>query len=248
MIAKWVLNSLTVDGKRELMLDEDSFTFLYAGSSRKERDGPSMLKIIFDRVNPNTTVGVMKHKKFLQTAHVGDHDACVTKLLDNMALNYKKILERKRTHNDYLMHLFDALETVRNTKFHLFIENERRAFETNRCSKNYGPKDLIRAAREVYNNLIDQDMYDSSKETKKRTKKEGEKPEASRLLAFLTTAIQGTKKKGGQWSEIEDWRFEKTQDTISKNGKTWWWCDKHKGRNQEVTGMYVRHPQEDHDE
>ena len=165
MIAKWVFNSLTVDGKRELMLEEEGFTFTYSGSSRKERDGPTMLKIIFDKVNPNTTVGVMKHKKYLQNTHIKDHEGCVTKLLDNMAFHYKKSLERKQSHDDYLMHLFDALETVENTKFRSFIENERRAYETNRCGSNYGPKDLIRATREVYNNLVDQEAYCHSART-----------------------------------------------------------------------------------
>ena len=51
-----------------------------------------MLKIIFDKVNPNTFICVMKHKKFFQSTNVGDHNGCVAKLLDNMGVNYKEIL------------------------------------------------------------------------------------------------------------------------------------------------------------
>ena len=74
MIAWWVLNSLIIDRKRELMLEEESFTFTYPDSKQKEQDGQSMLKIIFDKVNPNTTVGVIKYNKFPQNAHVGNHE------------------------------------------------------------------------------------------------------------------------------------------------------------------------------
>ena len=101
-----------------------------------------------------------------------------------MALNYKKILERKQTYDDYFMHFFDALETVKNTKVNSFIENERRAYETNRCASNYVPKDLMRAVREVYNNLVDQGAYDQTKEGK-RTQMTKDKPESSKLLVVV---------------------------------------------------------------
>ena len=31
------------------------------------------------------------------------------------------------------------------------------------------------------------------------------------------------------------------------NKKTWWWCPKHKDKEGNMVGMYVRHKPEDHD-
>ena len=70
------------------------------------------MKVIFDKANPNTTVGVMKFKNIFQMAHVDKYNGYVTKLLDTIYFDCKKITKRKQIHNDYLMHLFDMLEIV----------------------------------------------------------------------------------------------------------------------------------------
>ena len=72
-----------------------------------------MLKIIFSKVNPNT----IKFKKMLQMANADKHNGCMAKLLDNVAVDYLKIIKRKQAYNNYLMHLFDVLETVKKSKF-----------------------------------------------------------------------------------------------------------------------------------
>ena len=129
MIGRWVINSLTPNTKRELFLEEGLFTFNHNSGDEngsKERVGPMMLKLIFDKINPDTCVGVEKFKRWIQSAHIADYEGDVIKLLNGMASDYKNIIQRKSTHSDYLMHLFDALQTVPHKDFADFVKIERR--------------------------------------------------------------------------------------------------------------------------
>lgn len=60
MVGRWVLNSLTPNSKRELFLEEGLYMFVHNSGDEegsKERDGPVMLKLIFNKINPDTCVG-----------------------------------------------------------------------------------------------------------------------------------------------------------------------------------------------
>ena len=165
-----------------------------------------MLKIIFSKVNPNT----IKFKKMLQMANADKHNGCMAKLLDNVAVDYLKIIKRKQAYNNYLMHLFDVLETVKKSKFNAFIDNEYQAFETNRYNLNYGPEDLIWAIEKVYNNLFDQGVDDCSKGKKqaKRDIQNKNQPSYWRSGPYAGKGMRGSLVNG-----------QKSKDIVSRNRK-----------------------------
>ena len=179
-------------------------------------------------------------------------------MLSGMAGNYKNNFQRKSTHDDYLMHMFDALQTVEHTDFADFVRTERRNFETKRLKQNYGPRDLTKAVREVYNTMVDRGDYIPEEHCKgkgKRATGSDKKTEPSKLLALMTNLM--SMQKGGSSDNnndnrgrdvaLESFRYDKKGETAMFNNKTWWWCPKHKNSNGEMTGMYVRHRLSDHD-
>ena len=58
MIASWVCNSLSETANNTLDLEKEFFQFRYDSSKQIEEDGTMMMKLILDRVNPSTRVGV----------------------------------------------------------------------------------------------------------------------------------------------------------------------------------------------
>ena len=52
----------------------------------------------------------------------------------------------------------------------------------------------------------------------------------------------GRNKANNDAFKIEDWRFVKDGETVTRDGKNWWWCEQHNNGK----GMYVRHPPNEH--
>ena len=46
---------------------------------------------------------------------------------------------------------------------------------------------------------------------------------------------------------IAEWRMNKTEEKIEKDGKIWYWCPKHVVKDK-YDGLYVTHKPEDHEE
>ena len=187
-----------------------------------------------------------------------------------MEEDYQAILAADETHDDYLLHMFNALETSKNAKFLTWIGNQRTTWETG--EKTFTPDLLAAAATKIYVNM---------KELKTWKQKE---PEYSQIVA-LTTKLAAVEEKlanatalvtnllnapangkggnGGKngksgsekdsnnqnknW-EIADWRKKKGPDHKTVDGKDWWWCPNHKGKDgKEYDGLYVTHkPDECH--
>ena len=58
MMAGFIRNSLTIEAKRKVDQSRKNFQFKHENTGIIEEDGPIMLKIIYDRINPSTCVGV----------------------------------------------------------------------------------------------------------------------------------------------------------------------------------------------
>ena len=51
----------------------------------------------------------------------------------------------------------------------------------------------------------------------------------------------------GSQPEIEAWRMKKGQDSVTRDGKTWYWCPNHKFPGK-FDGLYVTHHPSKHSE
>jgi len=51
----------------------------------------------------------------------------------------------------------------------------------------------------------------------------------------------------GDFLSIQAWRMTKTEDSLERDGKQWYWCPHHKMEGS-YDGLYVTHKPEEHDE
>ena len=221
-------------------------------------------------INPSTVVGVSTYKMTIQNATLNKYNHNLIDFLAKMEEDYQAILAAVETHDNYLLHMFNALETSKNTKFLTWIGNQRTDWETG--EKTFTPDSLSDAATKIFVNM---------KETKTWKQKE---PEDSQIVALTTKLAAGEEKlanstalvtdfsnapangkgriggKGGKTGsdkdnnnqnknhEIAYWRKKKGPDHKTVDGKDWWWCPNHKGKDgKEYDGLYITHkPDECH--
>ena len=58
MMGKFIRNSLKKSARKVIDLSKIKFQFKHTSNGRIEEDGPIMLKVIYNRINPSTRVGV----------------------------------------------------------------------------------------------------------------------------------------------------------------------------------------------
>ena len=78
-----------------MRLDIDISKFMYDYSNgTSEEDSPTMLKLIFDRVNPSTRIGVKNLETKLKQTSRNEFNGNVIDMLDKIQRLYGEILEK----------------------------------------------------------------------------------------------------------------------------------------------------------
>ena len=115
------------------------------------------------------------------------------------------------------------------------------------------PSELLTYAEAIYNNLVTSEQwnYNTSKDNSILA---ALKTELKILkTAILQSSISGNSSSNTSSSRnvphIAEWCYSKLtgQDSVQRDGKNFHWCPKHKGKNGDLTGLYVTHKAEDHD-
>ena len=182
------------------------------------------------------------------------------KLTDYMSSKNREIEEKGQTHQDYQLDLFNALQTVPNPDFAAFICDERQAWEIEGEKK---PDQIIAEALTIYNDAVSADRWDNKdpKDAKilALTTQVETLVEAQKLYSAMVTSKDGANpnsnagKSGGSrtntgdFLSIKSWRMKKTEDSVKREGRTWYWCPHHKVEGS-YDGLYVTHKPEEHDE
>jgi hypothetical protein len=231
-------------------LQNDSLDYTWTGTYGVEHDGPTMLWHLLRRCNPSTRVGVSSLKTMLRDTRSPQFKHDVVKMTDFMQKQYKKILEKGFKHDDYLLDLYTALQSVPNEAFHKWVVDDKQSWELG------DPKtasELIASAVTLYNNAVHNKTWNKPD------------PKDAKLIALTTQLEKLLKSSGNQTAlatdgssssskpaskprnVIDEWRKKKGAATVTKNGQTWYWCPKHKVDGQ-YDGLYVTHSPADHDE
>lgn len=171
-----------------------------------------------------------------------------------MHQNYTQIYKDSGSHEDYTLHLFNALETCNNTEFLSFLCDERNKWETSTTQESDAQtaSNLWAIVLQKYNNIS----------LAKRWKKT-EDPSAKVISALMTKVALLESKISSNSSNLQanatgatttkpkllipKWRTVKKGDKVDKEGKTWWWCPHHKKEGL-FDGLYMPHKPSEHDE
>ena len=252
MIAKRIEASLDKASLQSLMLEKTAFTWTEANGTI-HFDGPTMLYLILSKVNPSVRVGISTLKTNLSNATLPHFKHNIASLLDGMHKNYTQIYKDGGTHEDYTLHLFNALETSNNSEFLSFLGDERNKWETSTTIQTDAQtaSNLRTIVLQKYNNML----------LAKRWKKT-EDPAAKIISALMTkvASLEGkvtsstsnhhanaTDSKPKPKLHIPEWRTIKKGDKVDKEGKTCWWCPHHKKEGL-FDGLYMPHKPSEHDE
>ena len=273
MMAKWLRKSLLKSDQRLLDLSKKSFQYTHSVKKTIEEDGPLMLKIIYDRINPSTRVGVRNLISKLFKYNLADFNQDVPKMSDSFEETYNQILDKKEASVSPESAYFDALLTCTNEDFLAGIKLELTKWES---GSKITFSDLKSDAITKYNNISERLKKDSktfagkilqsSKVTSLApdsdkakiialsTQLEHAKQQLASAYATSTSGSSASNRNSfspsgtsGRKPNIDAWRMKKTLgDKVQRDGKWYYWCEHHKYPGF-YDGLYVTHPPEKHD-
>ena len=117
MMVSWIWASLKKTDQKLLDLKKRLFQYKHSVKKTIEEDGPLMLKLIYDRINPSTRVGVRNLISKLFKFDLKDYNHDVPKMANNFKATYNLILEREDETIKLEAPFFDALLASINKDF-----------------------------------------------------------------------------------------------------------------------------------
>ena len=248
MISKCLLKYIDPASKKSLETKKKQYEWLDQASGRVELDGPTMLKIILDKINPSTQVGVMDLKLQLRKCKLSDFGNDVDVMTTHMVGLRDEIVQDGHSHPDMEMDVLASLLTSTNKEFKMFVEQIKGNWEV---GKDYSYDTIIDEVVTKFNNLKKGNVWGQVDPLEQKiialTTMVTNIGSTSHALTTGTNSTDSNKNPRGKGkANIEPWRFIKTADKVVKDGKEWWFCMEHKG--PDYNGMYVRHPPEKHAE
>ena len=247
MIGLRILGSIDSESMISLELHQKKYIWTTTAGDQFY-DGPTMLQICIEKVNPSTRVGISSLKQKLRKCTASAHDYNVRILTDKMKLLHSEILEKGSSHEDYVLDMFNALLTTRNTVFTQYIQREKDAWDT---GKDIDADTLINNAVIKFDNMTATDTWSVAESgDAKIAALTTELKDLREKFALVTKNSVNNSNSSGQDKSfnsngpIASWRFNKTLgESVERDGKKWHWCP-HQHNNGK--GMYVTHKPEDH--
>ena len=211
-------------------------------------DSPSLLKAILDKLMPGTVCQIdalrQKAKEIKLSAYENDVNNMITELVSIKG----QVDDLGGTFDDYLSVCFTALLSGPNKIFNNLISAKQSEYYMGTLTD---PSSLLGFAEAKYNNLVTsgQWMKDKAETKEDNAVIAALKTELRVLKTAILTAANVPSAARSNTTQIADWRFTKQADkeTVERDGKLFHWCPNHKGKNGEMTGLYVTHKAEDHE-
>ena len=253
---------LKENGSEKLELKRDQYTWTDSAGD-KVNDGPTMLKLIVDMVNPLTRVGIDNLMKKIEGSTLAKYNNDVDDMLESMQTTYDKIINDGYTYPHYIRYLFAALLSGANVEFTRTIQRLKDSWDT---GEDITPEKLVDTATSKFNNMMEDKtwMKKDPKDAKIAAlttlveQLVNNKPEGKAAYATganLSTSKGETSKSDKLKDEtipgcgqLKMWRSKKGANKITREGRTWYWCPHHKHPRGTFDGLYMTHKPEHHDE
>jgi len=166
MIADRLLGTISTSTRKTLFTKKNHFTWLDNDNTGNNiYDGPSILFLLMESVNPNTRVGVSDLKAKIRTTRMEAFEHNVSDMLDEIESSYNQITELGYKHDDIVMDTFDSILSSKNQIFRDLIQRTKDDWE---MGKDMELSELAATAMTKYNNMIRQKIY--RRRTRKKQK------------------------------------------------------------------------------
>ena len=129
ILAKIIEDSLDEVSLKTLILKKYDFAWKNTASRYIDHDGPTMLQILIEEINPTTCARVPDFKKSIQNCKLSIFGNNGEDMIDNMDYNYQEIVTHNHTHYNYTMYLFNALLTSKNEVFRSMVQCKKDDWE-----------------------------------------------------------------------------------------------------------------------
>ena len=153
ILVKTIENMLSVDGMDDLLVDKNLFTYVNA-DGQVGRHGGTMLYLVYERLDPTTTVGMDVHLKKLEKYKMGDHNNDVASMLRFMEEHCQILRHNGKELSNYRRLLLDALLTGPNATFNAFIQRMVDDVESGtESNRRIQPHVVVAVTRAKFNNM-----------------------------------------------------------------------------------------------
>lgn len=92
-------------------------------------DGPTLLKLIFLEVNPETKISLQSHKVIISKANLSGYGNDVNVMLNVQEKTFNTITDNNGSHDDFMIHLFNSLLSSKNKSFCDYIQGFKNRWE-----------------------------------------------------------------------------------------------------------------------
>jgi hypothetical protein len=217
------------------------------------RDGPTMLFVLLEAINPSTKVRTLALQSKIDTARVTDHGGDITNLLTYME-SIRILSERKGAKiTNYELRLFEALldeKSIVNEEFRGMLQRKRDDWEQ---GHDITAADIIRTATTKYNNLVARKLPNGKNAWSASQAKSDKLMALTTQLTQLKQQLEDKKSGGGESgrgrgsnygngkgrSMVDEWRMKHDGDTKTVDGVEYVWCKKHI-REGVYDGLYMK--------
>ena len=260
----WISNALTNRAiqkfecsKSEWTVEQDSETYIH---------GPLLFWYIVDAVKPNNDTLVQQSKDKLSSLNVKDFEQSAKDMLtefENICTEIEVRLKGTVTEDEKISALWKCLETMKDEHFSRVVSDEKRAYRRELAANRMKHDALIELFKREQTDL----------EADGKWNRPNQKSQIMALTSMLQSVVQqvnnvassGYNGKGNSDKEknldgkaksdsnkskyvVPDWKYQRKDDetTCNRDGKDFWWCDKHTNPATGAKGMWARHKPEDH--
>ena len=245
MIGLRIWNGLTQVAQTSLSAHKNKFLWRHS-SGWELYDGPTMLQILVEQVNPTHMVGISTLKEKIRAVALPQFNHNVNDMLTHQSNLYQEILQLGKTHDDIIFDTFKSLLTTKNEEFENYVNGLKSQWETQSGEGRELSHDiLVSKCTAKYNNLVAQKTWtNGSGKNAKLVALATQVKDLEQKLASRNGGGNNNTQTAQKRISIAEWRLKKTLgDKVDKDGNTWYWCPH---QHNDGKGMYVTHKPEDH--
>ena len=254
MIGERIWNSLNQVSQTNLHVHSKKYTWKDSDGAQLY-DGPTMLQILVQTINPSTMVGISTLKDKIRSITLPGFHHNVVDMFSHQSRIYNEILQLGKTHDDLMYDTFKSLSTTNNEEFEMFVKDLKGKWETDTNEESALTHDeLVEKCTAKYNNLVDQKAWNTNNTknaklvalaTQVKTLEQKLADSTNNSTSNRNTGGPNKSNRNGKFGgPLPAWRLTKSLgDKTERDGLTWYWCH-HQHNNGK--GMYVTHKPEDH--
>ena len=122
----------------------------------KSYDGPTMLKVLIEDIDPTASVNVELHRQAVEGAKLQDHKGNVIKMCKSIERHFQAIVENGHAYDaeTYRHHVLDALLSGPNADLNTKMKSIKSDVDAGYgYNANVAPDKILMSANQLYTNI-----------------------------------------------------------------------------------------------